>query len=66
MTFKLLATISGNDVWNTKTSDPVGDKCLCNGFSCDVRDRNRFRPTSKTIDAGQEIRKTVGRRQGFN
>ena len=47
--------ICGNNMWNTETSDPTGDEGLSNGFGWDGGDRNCFRPTSESINTGQEV-----------
>lgn len=64
--FELCATVGGNYVWKTKTSNPMSDERLCNRVSCDVGNWYCLRPTSKTIDAGQKIGGTLGWRWRTN
>ena len=59
MAFKLCITAVGNDFGNTKTGDPVSDKNFGDGGSNDVRNGNRLRPTSETVDPGKKVRKTI-------
>ena len=60
MTFELLAPIGGNDVWNTKTRDPMSDEGLSDRFCSDVRYWNCLRSSCKSIDASQNVGLTTG------
>ena len=62
ITFELSAAVGGDDVRNAKSSDPMGNECLCDGFSRNSGDGDGFWPTSELVDACEKVGITIGRR----
>ena len=52
---KLASSVCGDGGRGTKASNPTRDEGLGNGLSCDIWDRDGFRPTCEAVNAGEQI-----------
>ena len=46
--------------WNTKLCDPISNESTSTGKSCNINQRNCFRPPSETINYGEKVEKHLG------
>ncbi len=66
MRFELSSAVCNYGGRYTKSRDPTTDECLCYNFCGDGIERNGFGPSSKSIDAGEEVCEAVGWREWSN
>ena len=59
---KLGATISCDRLWDTEVGDPIVGKCVYDGLSRGVLNRNGRWPTRKAVHDGQKTLETVRQR----
>ena len=63
---ELTSSVCGDGGWGTKAGNPTGDEGSGDGLSCDVRDRDGFRPTGEAVNAGEQVCVSSGGREWSN
>ena len=63
---ELRPSIRGNMCWNAKLCNSISNESTSTGKSCHINQRNCFRPPSETINYGEKVGKTLGRRKRAN